>query len=233
MVKYTKRMSRLYKQNNQNRQYLITEAITLLKNNSTVNFIESIEIIIMLGIDPKKTEQNIRSHVVLPHGNGKIITLAVFAAGEDAIQAKKAGAEFIGMDDLANKIINNEIKKINIVIATPESMTIVSKLGPILGPKGLMPNPKLGTITNNVYNTVKQIKNGYINFRNDKNGIIHVNIGKLNFNNNDIKENILFLIKQINKNKPSNIKGNFIKKIYLSTTMGIAVDITIDCINNF
>ncbi|QJC31337.1 50S ribosomal protein L1 [Enterobacteriaceae endosymbiont of Macroplea mutica] len=234
MVRYTKRMSALYTQKSKLTQAVLEDAIIHLKKMSIVKFIESIDLVIMLGIDPKKTEQNIRGNVILPYHNGQKKYVAVFATGEDAIQAKQAGAEYIGMEDLATKISKRIIiKKINTVIATPDTMHIVSKLATILGPKGLMPNPKLGTITNNIYDTIIKIKKGQVNFRNDKNGIIHVSIGKINFDNNFIKQNILCFLKTIKKNKPNNIKGNFIHKIYLSTTMGIAIDITTDCINNY
>ncbi|QJC32974.1 50S ribosomal protein L1 [Enterobacteriaceae endosymbiont of Donacia semicuprea] len=230
MIKLKKRMDLMYKKINLKKQFSIEDALNNLKLLSKVKFIESIDIAINLGINTKKTEQNIRGNVCLTHGTGNYVRLAVFADGNEAIQAKKLKAEFIGMTDLATKINNGE-KKFDIVIATPEAMDIVSKLGPILGPKGLMPNPKLGTITNNMSKTIKKIRNGQINFRNDKNGIVHTNIGKINFENYKIKENLQCLLKILKKYKPSQLKGNYIKKIYISSTMGVSINITKDCIN--
>ncbi|QJC32572.1 50S ribosomal protein L1 [Enterobacteriaceae endosymbiont of Donacia dentata] len=230
MIKLTKRMDLMYKNMNIKKQSSIEDAINNLKSLSKVKFIESIDIAINLGIDTKKTEQNIRGNVCLKHGTGNYIRIAVFADGDEAIQAKKLKVEFIGMSDLASKINNGE-KKFDVVIATPGAMDIVSKLGPILGPKGLMPNPKLGTITNNIGETIKKIRNGQINFRNDKNGIIHTNIGKINFKNYKIKENLQCLLKTLIKYRPVQLKGNYIKKIYISSTMGISINITKDCMN--
>ncbi|NIH41019.1 MAG: 50S ribosomal protein L1 [Buchnera aphidicola (Periphyllus aceris)] len=202
----------------------IDKAISILKKKSKKNFIESVDVVIMLGINPKKTDQNIRSATVLPHGNGKIVKVAVFADGKKAEEAKNAGAEFIGMDDLSNRIKKNEIK-FNVTVATPESMKIVSLLGAILGPKGLMPNHKVGTITSNIYDTIKKIKNGQIRYKNDKNGIIHTSIGKINFSSIQIKENLKSLIKDLNKQKPNKLKGIYLKKIFLTTTMGPSIEI--------
>ncbi|QJC38233.1 50S ribosomal protein L1 [Enterobacteriaceae endosymbiont of Donacia marginata] len=230
MGKLTKRMNVMYKNINLKEQFSIENAINNLKNLSKVKFIESIDISINLGIDPKKTEQNIRGNVCLPHGTGKNIKFAIFASGQEAINVKKLGIKLVGMEDLSTKITNGE-KNFNVVISTPEAMSIVSKLGPILGPKGLMPNPKLGTITNNITETIKKIQNGQINFRNDKSGIIHVSIGKINFANNKIKENLQILLKTLKKFKPLKLKGNYIKKIYISSTMGISIEITKDCVN--
>ncbi|QJC30054.1 50S ribosomal protein L1 [Enterobacteriaceae endosymbiont of Plateumaris sericea] len=230
MVKQTKRMTNMYSKINQNKKFSIDEAINELKKFSTVNFIESIDIAIQLGIDSKKSEQNIRKNIILPHGTGKRIKIAVFAHGDKAIEAKEAGADLVGMEDLAIKIKNGE-KKINVVITLPEAMNLVRKLAPILGPRGIMPNPKLGTITENIKETINKIKKGQITLRNDKNGIIHTNIGKINFDNYKIKENIEYIINILKKHKPSQIKGNFIKKIYISSTMGISINITTSLIN--
>ncbi|QJC36608.1 50S ribosomal protein L1 [Enterobacteriaceae endosymbiont of Donacia simplex] len=230
MGKLTKRMDLMFKNINLKNQFSIDNAINNLKNLSKVKFIESIDIAINLGINTKKTEQNIRGSVCLPNGTGKQVRFAVFASGKEAIKAKELGIKLIGMNDLSTKIINGE-KKFDVVISTPEAMDIVSKLGPILGPKGLMPNPKLGTITNDISKTIKKIRNGQINFRNDKNGIIHASIGKINFENNKIKENLQTLLKSLKKYKPTQLKGNYIKKIYISSTMGLSIEITKDCIN--
>ncbi|QJC37833.1 50S ribosomal protein L1 [Enterobacteriaceae endosymbiont of Donacia bicoloricornis] len=230
MVKLTKRMNMIYKNIDLKKQFSIENAIDQLKNLSKVKFIESVDISINLGIDPKKTEQNIRGNVCLPHGTGKKIKFAIFTSGKEIAEIKKLGIKLVGMEDLAIKITNGE-KDFNVVIAKPEAMDIVSKLGPILGPKGLMPNPKLGTITNNITKTIKKIKNGQINFRNDKNGIIHASIGKINFTNYKIKENLHILLKTLKKYKPLKLKGNYIKNIYISSTMGISIKITKDCTN--
>ncbi|CAL4317896.1 50S ribosomal protein L1 [Buchnera aphidicola (Periphyllus testudinaceus)] len=217
------------KNNNKKKNHIlkkmnIIKAISILKDKSKKKFVESFDIAIMLGIDPKKTDQNIRGATVLPHGNGKKIKIAVFADGEEAKEAKKAGAEFIGMDDLAKKIKKNKIK-FDITVATPKSMKIVSSLGSILGPKGLMPNHKIGTITSNIYKTIKKIKNGQIRYKNDKNGIIHASIGKTNFSEIQIKENLISLITDLKKQKPNKMKGIYLKKIFLTTTMGQAIQI--------
>ncbi|QJC29616.1 50S ribosomal protein L1 [Enterobacteriaceae endosymbiont of Plateumaris pusilla] len=230
MVKQTKRMTNMYSKINQNKKFSIDEAINKLKKLSTVHFIESIDIAVQLGIDSRKSEQNIRNNIILPHGTGKNIKIAVFAYGIKAIEAKEAGADLVGMEDLAIKIKNGE-KKINVVITIPEAMDLVRKLAPILGPRGIMPNPKLGTITKNIKETITKIKNGQITFRNDKNGIIHTNVGKINFDNYKIKENIEYIINVLKKYKPAQVKGNFIKKIYISSTMGISIDITTSLIN--
>ncbi|QJC35383.1 50S ribosomal protein L1 [Enterobacteriaceae endosymbiont of Donacia proxima] len=230
MIKLTKRMKLIHENINIKKQFSIIKAINNLKTLSKVKFIESIDIAIVLGINPKKTEQNIRGSVSLPYGTGKNIKIAVFADGKEAIQAKKLGVKLVGMDDLSKKIINGE-KNFDIVISTPEAMDLVIKLGPILGPKGLMPNPKLGTITNNIDKTIKKIRDGQINFRNDKNGIIHTTIGKINFESKKIKENLKSLLKILKKYKPVQLKNNFFKKIYISSTMGLSLDITKDCIN--
>ncbi|QJC33790.1 50S ribosomal protein L1 [Enterobacteriaceae endosymbiont of Donacia provostii] len=230
MRKLTKRMKLIYENIDFRKQFSILEAINQLKILSKVKFIESIDIAIILGINPKKTEQNIRGNVFLPHGNGKNIKIAVFADGKEAIQAKKLGIELVGMQDLLTKITNGE-KNFDIVISTPKAMDLVTKLGPILGPKGLMPNPKLGTITNEIDKAIKNIRSGQINFRNDKNGIIHTMIGKINFENNKIKENLIIFLKNLKKYKPIQLKNNFIQKIYISSTMGIALNITKECLN--
>ncbi|QJC34968.1 50S ribosomal protein L1 [Enterobacteriaceae endosymbiont of Donacia piscatrix] len=230
MKKLTKRMKFMYENLNIKKQFSVEKAINNLKKLSKVKFIESIDIAIILGINPKKTEQNIRGNVSLPYGTGKNIRIAVFADGKEAIQAKNLGVKLVGMNDLLIKITNGE-KNFDIVISTPEAMNIVTKLGPILGPKGLMPNPKLGTITNDINKTIKKIRDGQITFRNDKNGIIHTTIGKINFENKKIQENLKSLLKILKKHKPVQLKNNFFKKIYISSTMGISLNITKDCIN--
>ncbi|QJC31751.1 50S ribosomal protein L1 [Enterobacteriaceae endosymbiont of Donacia tomentosa] len=228
MSKLTKRMNLIHKKINLKKQFSIEDAIINLKTLSTVKFNETIDVAINLSIDTKKSDQNIRGNVFLPHGTGKYVRVAVFADSIEAKQAKIEGAEFVGMEDLAKRITDGE-KNFDVVIATLSAMKIVSKLGPILGPKGLMPNPKLGTVTNNVKETIKKIKNGQINYRNDKNGIIHTSIGKINFNNTMIKENLICLLTMLKKNRPLSLKNNFFKKICISSTMGVAINITKDC----
>jgi large subunit ribosomal protein L1 len=202
----------------------IIEAISILKTNSKRKFIESFDVNIMLGINTKKTDQNIKGSTVLPHGTGKKVIIAVFAQEKKAEEAIKAGADFVGMEDLTKKIKNNKIK-FNVVVATPESMKQVSLLGSILGPKGLMPNYKMGTITSEIYETVQKIKNGQIRYKNEKNGIINTSIGKVNFSIKKIQENLISLIKDLQKYKPNNIKGKYFKKIFLTTTMGKSIEI--------
>ncbi|MCW5197392.1 50S ribosomal protein L1 [Buchnera aphidicola] len=214
--------SKIYK--NQINIQKIENAILNLKKNSKRKFIESFDVAIMLGINAKKTDQNVRGSTTLPHGTGKKIQVAVFAHGKQAENAKKAGAEYIGMEDLSQKIKKNKIK-FDVTVATPESMKIVSLLGSILGPKGLMPSYKLGTITSNIFEIVQKIKNGQIRYKNDKNGIIHTSIGKTSFSEIQIKENLIHLINSLKKNKPSKSKGIYIKKIFLTTTMGRSIEL--------
>ncbi|CAL4317969.1 50S ribosomal protein L1 [Buchnera aphidicola (Chaitophorus sp. 3695)] len=202
----------------------IENAILSLKKKSKRKFIESFDVAIMLGINAKKTEQNVRGSTKLPHGTGKKIKVAVFAHGKKAEDAKKAGAEYVGMEDLSQKIKNDQIK-FNVTVATPESMKIVGLLGSILGPKGLMPSYKLGTITSNIFDIVQEIKNGQIRYKNDKNGIIHTSIGKTSFSEKKIKENLIHLINSLKKQKPSKSKGIYIKKIFLTTTMGKSIEL--------
>ncbi|WP_343189486.1 50S ribosomal protein L1 [Buchnera aphidicola] len=204
---------------NKNNKYNFIEAIKLLKKISTRKFNESIDIAINLGIDPKKTDQNIKGTINLPYGNGKKKKIAVFSDKKKIIDA-----DFIGLEDLAKKIKENKIK-FDIIIATPQTMKIVGKLGPILGPKGLMPNIKFGTITNNIEKTIKKIKKGQINYKNDKNGILHLSIGKINFNNKYLKKNFQTCITTIKKNKPTTSKGIYIKKIFISSTMSPSLKI--------
>lgn len=198
----------------------INQAINLLKKSSYVKFIESIDVAINLGIDTRKSDQNIRGSVILPHSIGKFLKVAVFAHGIKKDLAKKAGADMIGMNSLYNIIKNNQ-KNFDIIIASTDSMHLVSKLGQLLGPKGLMPNPKNGTVTDDIYDIVKNIKLGkYVQYKNDKQGTIHCSIGKVNCETKNIKENFECLLKVLIKIKPSSFKGNYLKNIFLSTTMG-------------
>lgn len=201
------------------KRYDLEEAITILKDATNAKFEESIDVAINLGIDGKLSDQNVRGSAILPNGSGKNMRIVVFAEGEDADAAKSAGADEVGMDDLAEKI-KSGYSDFELVISTPSSMKIVGQLGQILGPKGVMPNPKDGTVTKNIKDAVNNAKKGQAMFRNDKGGIIHCSIGKLNFSEQAIKENFSSLIDEIKKNRPASAKGVFIKMITLSSTMG-------------
>ncbi|QCI25841.1 50S ribosomal protein L1 [Buchnera aphidicola] len=214
---------------NLNKEYSLEEAIEILKKYQKKNFIESVDISIHVNIDPKKTEQNIRGTTVLPHGLGKKIKIVVFTQGSNIQIAKENGADLVGGIEIA-EILKNKKNKYDVVIASPDTMHIVSTLGPILGPKGLMPNPKTGTITENIESAVKKFKKGNIRYKNDKYGIIHTSIGKINFQKNYIQENFTALMYDIKKNKPTTTKGQFIQKIFLSTTMGCGIMIALNSI---
>ena len=199
--------------------YSINDAIKILQNCPPLKFIESVDISINLGIDTKKSEQMIRGATVLPNGTGKNVRVAVFAENEQADAAKKAGADKVGLEDLAASVKAGEID-FDVVIATPSAMRIVGQLGQILGPKGLMPNPKVGTVSDNVAEAVKSAKGGQVRYRTDKSGIVHCSIGKINFTAEALKENFKALLVDIKKMKPSTAKGIYLKKITLSSTMG-------------
>ncbi|WMY96654.1 MAG: 50S ribosomal protein L1 [Arsenophonus sp.] len=228
MGKLTKRMRNIYQKINSNKVYDVTEGIVFLKELSCVKFLESVDIAVNLGIDTRKSDQNIRTAIMLPHGTGRKICVAVFAQGLDAEKAKSSGAELVGMEDLSDKI-KSGYTKFDLVIASPDTMTIVGPLAHILGPRGLMPNPKMGTVTNNIQEAVKNAKFGQVFCRNDKNGIIHTTVGKINFHNTNLKENIEALLLALQKIKPSSSKGIYIKKISLSTTMGPSIIINQKC----
>ena len=208
-----------------NRHYGLEEAISLLKKASNAKFNETIDISINLGIDAKKSEQNVRGSMVLPNGTGKKLKVIVFAQNEQVDAAKNAGADEVGLEDLAEKI-KSGFREFDVVIATPDTMRIVGQLGQILGPKGMMPNPKDGTVTKNVEDAVIKAKTGQIRFRNDKGGVVHCSIGKIDFSEESIKENLESLLEEIIKSKPSSAKGVFIKKVTVSSTMspGITID---------
>ncbi|QCI20788.1 50S ribosomal protein L1 [Buchnera aphidicola (Hyperomyzus lactucae)] len=222
MSKIIKRMKNIKKNINCKKLYHIDELISILKESSNVKFNESIDISINLGINSKKSDQNIRGATVLPNGIGRSVRVAVFTQGDNVQMAKNAGAELIGMNDLVEKI-KKEGVNFNVAIASPDAMKSVTQLGQILGPRGLMPNPKLGTVTTNIYEAVKNAKTGQVRYRNDKNGIIHATIGRINFDKNSIKENFNVFLESIKKSKPPHSKGTYIKKIVLSTTMGIGL----------
>lgn len=223
MAKLSKR-ARLIKEKVEARDYEINEAINLLKELATAKFKESVDVSVNLGIDARKSDQNVRGATVLPNGTGRDVRVAVFTSGANADKAKEAGADLVGMEDLAEQVKKGEMN-FDVVIASPDAMRVVGQLGQILGPRGLMPNPKTGTVTPDVATAVQNAKAGQIRYRNDKAGIIHATIGKVDFDNDKLKENLEALLAALKKAKPSSAKGQFIKKVSLSTTMGAGVAI--------
>ncbi|WP_158379933.1 50S ribosomal protein L1 [Candidatus Williamhamiltonella defendens] len=219
MSKLSKRMRVIREKTDAAKQYDIDDAFLLLKELATAKFTESVDVAVNLGIDARKSDQNVRGATVLPHGTGRSVRVAVFTQGANVEAANNAGAELVGMDDLAAQIRNGEIN-FDVVIASPDAMRVVGQLGQILGPRGLMPNPKVGTVTPNIAEAVTNAKAGQIRYRNDKNGIIHTTIGKIDFDAHKLKENLEALISVLKKAKPATAKGLYIKKISLSTTMG-------------
>ena len=224
MAKLSKRMKAIRAEVNGTKEYEINEAVALLQKFATAKFSESIDVAVNLGVDPRRSDQNVRGATVLPHGTGREVRVAVFTQGANAEAALAAGADIVGMDDLAAKVKAGEMD-FDVVIASPDAMRVVGQLGQILGPRGLMPNPKVGTVTPNVAEAVKNAKAGQVRYRNDKNGIIHSTIGKATFTAEQIKENLEALIIALKKAKPSGAKGQFIKKVSLSTTMGAGLKV--------
>ncbi|MBU0455500.1 MAG: 50S ribosomal protein L1 [Pseudomonadota bacterium] len=225
MKKLSKRVRQI-RESVEQKPYPILEAIELLKKLSTAKFVESVDVSVNLGIDPTKSDQNVRSAVVLPHGTGKQVKVAVITQGANLDVAKKAGADEVGFEELAEKI-KAENFDFDVLIASPDAMPLVGKLGTILGPRGLMPNPKVGTVSADIESAVKNAKAGQARFRADKAGIVHCRIGGVNFEQQQIKENLEVLITALKKAKPSSSKGVYLKKVTLSTTMGpgLMVDI--------
>ena len=208
------------------RFYALDEAISLLKELASAKFVETVEVAVNLGIDARKSDQGVRGATSLPHGTGSDVRVAVFAQGDSLDKATEAGADYVGMDDLASEIKGGMVD-FDVVIASPDAMRIVGQLGQILGPRGLMPNPKTGTVTPDVELAVKNAKAGQMRYRSDKNGIVHGGIGKVNFDGAAIKANLLAVLADLKKAKPAASKGIYMKKITLSTTMGpgIAIDL--------
>ena len=220
----TKRMKECYKDLDLDKVYQDSDAIKILKGKSSVKFVESLDVSINLGIDAKKSDQNIRGSIVLPNGTGKSVKVAVFCDGEDAKKAKAAGADMVGMEELVDLAKKGDFDY-DVVIATPDTMRIVSPLGQILGPKGLMPNPKVGTVSKDVEKAVKNAKSGQVQFRTDKGGIVHCSIGKVEFTEEMLVENLRALIAEIVKAKPSSAKGKYLKKISISSSMGPSLEL--------
>ncbi len=225
MAKLTKRMRTIREKVDATKDYEINEAVALLKELATAKFVESVDVAVNLGIDARKSDQNVRGATVLPNGTGREVRVAVFTQGANAEAAKEAGAELVGMEDLAEQVKKGEMN-FDVVVASPDAMRVVGQLGQILGPRGLMPNPKTGTVTPNVAEAVKNAKAGQVRYRNDKNGIIHTTIGKVDFTAEQLQQNLEALIVALKKAKPSQAKGTYVKKVTISTTMGagVAVD---------
>lgn len=226
MAKLSKRMKAIQEKLDKTKQYTIDEAIELLQSLPKVKFVESVDASVNLGVDTRKSDQAVRGSAVLPHGTGKSKRVAVMTQGDKADDAKKAGADIVGFDDLAEQIKKGEIN-FDILIATPDAMRVVGPLGQVLGPKGLMPNPKDGTVTADVAVAVDNAKKGQVKFRADKGGIIHCPVGKLDFSADKIKENLNTIVAEVKKLKPTSQKGVYIKKVTLSTTMGGGVSIDV------
>jgi len=224
MAKLTKRARLIREKVEVTKNYDINEAVALLKEFATAKFLESVDVAVNLGVDPRKSDQNVRGATVLPHGTGRDVRVAVFTQGANAEAALAAGAELVGMDELAAQVKAGEMN-FDVVIASPDAMRVVGQLGQILGPRGLMPNPKTGTVTPNVAEAVKNAKAGQVRYRNDKNGIIHTTIGKVDFEPAQLKENLEALLVALKKAKPAAAKGVFLKKITISSTMGAGVTV--------
>lgn len=219
MAKLSKRLRAIKEKVDFSKQYSIDEALALLKELSTVKFAETVDASVNLGIDPRKSDQAVRGATTLPHGTGKDVRVAVFTQGANADAAKEAGADIVGMEELADEVKAGKMD-FDVVIADPAAMRVVGQLGQILGPRGLMPNPKTGTVTPDVATAVKNAKAGQVRYRADKGGIIHGGIGKVSFDASAIKENLEALINDLKKAKPASAKGVYLKKVALSTTMG-------------
>jgi len=225
MAKLSKRARLIREKVDVLKEYEINEAVALLKELATAKFRESVDVAVNLGIDARKSDQNVRGATVLPNGTGREVRVAVFTQGANVEKAKEAGADIVGMEDLAELVKKGEMD-FDVVVASPDAMRVVGQLGQILGPRGLMPNPKVGTVTPDVAGAVKNAKSGQIRYRNDKNGIIHTTIGKADFESAQLQQNLEALLDALKKAKPANAKGQYIKKVSLSTTMGagVAVD---------
>jgi large subunit ribosomal protein L1 len=224
-MKISKRFKAMEKAVTPGKNYGVDEALKIIKDNAKTKFVESVDVAIRLGIDAKKSDQGVRGSTLLPHGTGKTVRVAVFCpAGEKAEAAKAAGADAVGMEDLAEKMQGGDLNY-GRIIATPDAMRVVGRLGQLLGPRGLMPNPKDGSVTADVVTAVKNAKAGQVKYRNDKAGIVHASIGKVNFELNALKENLTALLSDLSRSKPASSKGIFLQKVSLSSTMGIGVTV--------
>jgi len=224
MAKVSKRMQALRQKVDRNRLYALDEALALAKETAQAKFDESVDMAINLGVDPRKSDQVVRGAVVLPAGTGKKVRVAVFAQGAKAEEARAAGADFVGFEDLADQVKAGQLD-FDVVIATPDSMRLVGQLGQILGPRGLMPNPKVGTVTMDIATAVKNAKAGQVQFRTDKNGIIHASIGRASFPVEALKQNAVALIDALQRAKPQAAKGTYFKKMAVSSTMGVGIKV--------
>ena len=219
MAKLSKKAKLLAAKVDKSKQYSISESIAILKEFANSKFDEALDVSVVLGVDSRKSDQNVRGASVLPNGTGKTVRVAVFTQGPNADAAKEAGADVVGMEDLADQVKKGQMD-FDVVIASPDAMRVVGQLGQILGPRGLMPNPKVGTVTPDVATAVKNAKSGQVRYRTDKGGIIHCSIGKVSFDEASVKQNLEFLISDLKKAKPSSAKGIYLKKIVISSTMG-------------
>ena len=226
----SKRVRALREQVDKSRAYAIEEALEFLKSNSKVKFTESVDVSIRLGVDPRKSDQVVRGAIVMPNGTGKSVRVAVFAQGENAEKAQEAGADIVGFEDLADTIKGGTID-FDVCIATPDAMRVVGRLGTVLGPRGLMPNPKVGTVTTDVAQAVRNAKAGQVQFRTDKGGIIHATIGKADFEIDALKGNLQALVGELVKIKPAAAKGHYLRKISVSTTMGPGLTVETGSVN--
>ena len=224
MSNLTKKQKIILEKHDPEKTYSLEEAMDIIQSVKSEKFDESIDISVKLGVDPDKSDQNVRGAVTLPNSLGKEVKIAVFADGDHASDAQTAGAEYVGMDDLAEKFQKDEVN-VDVVISTNSAMKVVGKLGQVLGPKGLMPNPKTGTVSDDIATAIKNVKAGQVRFRTDKNGIIHGSIGKVSFEENKIKANASALLEELRKLKPASAKGVYIGNIALSSTMGPGVKI--------
>jgi large subunit ribosomal protein L1 len=230
MAKLTKKQKALQGKVDSTKLYDLNAAIGMVKEAATAKFDESIDVAVQLGIDPKKSDQVVRGAVVMPNGTGKTKRVAVFAQGAKAEEAKAAGADIVGMDDLAAKVKAGDMP-FDVVIAAPDAMRVVGQLGQILGPRGLMPNPKVGTVTPDVATAVKNAKAGQVQFRADKAGIIHATIGRRSFESDKLQGNLVALIEALNKAKPATSKGVYLRKVAVSSTMGLGVRVDLQTVN--
>ncbi len=229
-MKRGKRYNEIRKKVDSGKQYSVDEALELIEETKSAKFDETVEVAVKLGIDPRHADQQIRTAVVLPHGTGKDVKVLVFAKDDKAKEAKDAGADYVGLEEYVEKISKENWFDFDVVIATPDVMSIVGRLGRVLGPRGLMPSPKTGTVTFDISKAVQEAKSGRIEIRNDKGGVIHAPIGKVSFGKDKLKENFLILMDVILRAKPSSAKGQYLRRITLSNTMGPGIDVDVNSV---